>query len=98
MVLGRAHHPAQRRPMDLACHHLEKKMTRETSQAMDGRPGQILEGNDLEDDSARQVNLEAAEAFAQPWDTTASQPWDTTASQPWDTTASQPWDTTASQR
>ena len=28
MVLGRAHQPPQRRPMDLACHHLETIMTR----------------------------------------------------------------------
>ena len=28
MVLGRAHQLTQRRPMDLACHHLEKHITR----------------------------------------------------------------------
>ena len=28
MVLGRAYQPPQRRPMDLACHHLETIMTR----------------------------------------------------------------------
>ena len=27
MVLGRAYQPPQRRPMDLACHHLETIMT-----------------------------------------------------------------------
>ena len=44
----------QRRPMDLACHHLEtirqEKATRETSHAMEGRHGQILEGHDLAED------------------------------------------------
>ena len=45
MVLGRAYHQPQRRPMDLTCHHLEtiwqETTTRETSQAVERRPGQI---------------------------------------------------------
>ena len=64
VVLGRAHQPPQRRPMDLACHHLEtigqEKTTRETSQVAERRPGQILERHDLAEDSTRQANLEAA--------------------------------------
>ena len=47
VVLGRTHQPPQRRPMGLACRHWEtirqEKTTRETSQAVEGRPGQILE-------------------------------------------------------
>ena len=62
MVLGRAHQPPQRRPMDLACHHLDtmrqERTTRKTSQAVQRQPGQILEGHDLVEDSARQDNLE----------------------------------------
>ena len=54
----------QRRPMDLACHHLEtirqERTTRETSQVVERRPGQILERHDLAEDSTRQANLEAA--------------------------------------
>ncbi len=64
MVLGRAYQPPQRQPMDLACHHLEtiwqEKTTRETSQAMERRPGQILERHDMAKDSTRQSNLETA--------------------------------------
>ena len=64
VVLGGAHRPLQRRAMDLACHHLEtirqEKMTRETSQAVERRPGQILERHDLAEDSTRQTNLETA--------------------------------------
>ncbi len=62
IILGRAYQPPQRRPMDLACHHLEttcqEKTTRETSQAVERRPGQILERHDMADDSTRQGNLE----------------------------------------
>ena len=43
MVMGRAYQPPQRRQMDFACHHLEaiwqEKTTRETSQAVERRPG-----------------------------------------------------------
>ena len=49
--------------MDLACHHLEttkENMTMETSQAVERRPGQILERHDLAEDSTRQGNLETA--------------------------------------
>ena len=57
MVLGRARQLLQRRPMDLACHRLETirqvETTRETSQAVDRRPGQILERHDLAEDIAR---------------------------------------------
>ena len=64
MVRGRAYQPPQRRLMDLACHHLEtiqqEKTTRETSQAADRRPGQILERHDLAEDSAREANLKTA--------------------------------------
>ena len=44
--LGKANQPPQRYPVDLACHHLEtiqEKTTRETSQAVERQPGQILE-------------------------------------------------------
>ena len=64
MVLGRAYQPPQRQPMDLACHHLEtiwqENTTRETSQAVERRPGQILERHDMAEDSTRQGNVEAA--------------------------------------
>ena len=64
MVLDRAQQPPQRRPLDLACHHLEtirqEKTTRETSQAVERRLGQILERHDLAENSARQANLETA--------------------------------------
>ena len=64
MVLGRAYQPPQRQPMDLACHHLEtiwqEKKTRETSQVVERRPGQILERHDMAEDSTRQANLETA--------------------------------------
>ena len=43
MVLARAYQPPQRQRVDLACHHLEtiwqEKTTRETSQAVESRPG-----------------------------------------------------------
>ena len=68
MVLGRAYQPPQIRPMDLTCHHLEtirqEKTTKETSQEVERRPGQILERPDMAKDSTRQGNLETA--FAQP--------------------------------
>ena len=55
---------SQIRLMDLTCHHLEtilqEKTTRETSQAVERRPGQILERHDLAGDSPRQANLEVA--------------------------------------
>ena len=64
MVLGRAHRPPQRQPVDLACYHLETILqvntTREASQAAERRPGQILERHDLAEDSTRQGNLETA--------------------------------------
>ena len=67
MVLGRAYQPPQRRPMDHACYHLEtikivlqEKTTRETSQAVERRPGQILERHDLAEESTIQANLETA--------------------------------------
>ena len=60
MVLGRTYQPSQRRPMDLACHQLEtvwqERTTSETSQAVERRPGQILAGHDLAEDSTRQAN------------------------------------------
>ena len=40
--------------------HTTRKATRETSQAVDRRPGQILEGHNLAEDSAIRANLEAA--------------------------------------
>ena len=59
-----SHQPPQRRQMDHACHHLEttwqEKMTRNTSQEVERRPGQILERHDLIEDSTRQANLEEA--------------------------------------
>ena len=62
--LGRARQPPQRRPMNLACHQLEtiwqETTTRETSQAVERRPGQILERHDLAEDSTKQANLETA--------------------------------------
>ena len=42
-------------------------MTRETSQTVERRSGQILKRHDMAEDSARQANLEThAEAYAQP--------------------------------
>ena len=50
--------------MDLACHHLESiqqdNMTREISQAVGKRPGQILERHDLAEDTTIQANLDTA--------------------------------------
>ena len=68
MVLGRAHQPPQRRPMDLTFHHLEntiiwqEKTTRETSQAVERGSVQILERHDLPDDntSSRPLLMETA--------------------------------------
>ena len=64
MVLGRAYQPPHRRPMDLACHHLEtiwqEKTTRETSQAVERRSRQVLERHDMAEESTRQGNLETA--------------------------------------
>ena len=64
MVLGSAYQPPQTRSMDLARHHLEtirqEKTTRETSQAVERRPGQILERHDMAEDSTRQANMETA--------------------------------------
>ena len=54
MVLGRANQPPQRQPMD------QEKTTRETSQAMKRRPGQILERHDMTEDSTRPAKLETA--------------------------------------
>ena len=46
--------------------HMTRKKTRETSQAVERRPGQILELHDMAEDSTCQGNLEThAEAFAQ---------------------------------
>ena len=62
MVLGRAYQTPHRQPMDLACHNLEtisqEKKTRETSQAMERQPGQILERHDMAENSTRQGHLE----------------------------------------
>ena len=77
MVLGRAYQPPQRQLMDLVCHHLETikimtgKTTRETSQAVERRPGQILERHDIVEDSTR-IWRRHADAFAHPRDTTAA--------------------------
>ena len=50
--------------MDLACHHLEsirqEMTTREISQAVERRSGQILERHDLAEEGTRQANLETA--------------------------------------
>ena len=55
MVLGRAYQPPQRWPIDLARHHLEtiwhENTTRETSQAVERRPGQILERHDMAEET-----------------------------------------------
>ena len=51
--------PPQR--LDLACHYsqtIRQENTKsETSQAVERRPGQIQEGHDQAEDSARQANL-----------------------------------------
>ena len=64
MVLGRELQPPQRRLRDLACHHVypirKENTTRETRQAVERRPGHILEGHDLAEDSPRETNLETA--------------------------------------
>ena len=61
VVLGRTHRPPQRRPVDLACLHVEtirqEHTTRETSEAVERRSGQILEWNPWR---------RHADAFAQP--------------------------------
>ena len=54
MVLGRAYQPPQRRPMDLARHHLETIDKKRRS----GGDGQILERHDMAEDSTRQGHLE----------------------------------------
>ena len=71
MVMDRAYQPPQIRPVDLACHHLEtisqEKTTTGTSQAVEKRPGLILERCDLAEDSRdRPTWRRHAEAFAQP--------------------------------
>ena len=62
--MGRVHRLPQRRPMYLTRHHLEmirqEKTTRETSQEVERRPGQILERYDMAEDSTRQGHLERA--------------------------------------
>ena len=64
MVLGRADQPPQRRPMDLASHHLEnmreENTTRETSKAwrddLDATcTHTVLEGHDLAGDTTIQA-------------------------------------------
>ena len=64
MVMGMAYRRPQRRPTDLARHHLEtilqEKTTRETSQEVERRHGQLLERHDLAEDSTIQANLETA--------------------------------------
>ena len=63
VVLGREYQPPQRRPMDLVCHYAETvwhEKTRETSQMMERRPGQILERHELAEDSTREANWETA--------------------------------------
>ena len=75
VVLGRAHQLPQRRPMDLACHHLERKKRRQ------GRPAKRWR-DDLDkywSDTIWQRTAQDrviwgrhAEAFAQPRDTTAA--------------------------
>ena len=51
MVLGRTNQPPQRQPMDLTCHLLDtiwqENAKMETIQAVERRPGQILEQHDL---------------------------------------------------
>ena len=62
VVPGRAHQRPQSRPINHTCRYLEtiqKTMTRETSQSVERRPGQILGRHDLAEDRARQVKLEA---------------------------------------
>ena len=62
MVLGRAHQPPKKKPMDIACLHLEnirqEKTKRETSPTVERRPGQILERHDLAEDGTRQANMD----------------------------------------
>ena len=63
MVLGRACQPPQRRPMVLACHHLETIiMTRKDDKGDQPSGGEttwtILEGHYLTEDSTIQANLE----------------------------------------
>ena len=64
MVLGRPYQPPQRRPMALVCYHLDticqEKTTRETSQAVERGPRQILERHDMAEESTIQGNLETA--------------------------------------
>ena len=54
-----AHQPPQRRPMDVACHHVEtirqENTTRDASQLAERRPGQILERRDLAEDNTIQA-------------------------------------------
>ena len=64
MVLGRAYQPPQRRPMDLANHHLEticqENTTRETSQAVERRAGKYCSDRIWQHNSTRQANLKPA--------------------------------------
>ena len=63
VVLGRAHQPPQRRPLDLASHHYEtmRKETHNQGDQQSGgemtwtRPAQILEAHDLAGDTTRQA-------------------------------------------
>ena len=74
MVLGRAYQPPKRRPMDLACHHYDKKIRQ-------GRPAKRWR-DDLDkywSDTIWQRKAQYsviwrrhADAFAQPRDTTAA--------------------------
>ena len=49
---------------------MTRNTTRETIQAVERRPEQLLERHDMAENSTRHVNLETAcEAFAQPRDT-----------------------------
>ena len=61
VVMGRAHRPHQRRQRNFTFNHSEtirqENATNEANQAVERRPGQLLERHDLADDSARLANL-----------------------------------------
>ena len=72
MVLGRAHQHPQRRPMDLACHHLETR--RQGRQAKRWRDSWTNTGATRSGRGQHTIGLtwrRHAEAFAQPRDTMA---------------------------
>ena len=72
MVLGRAYQPPQRRPMDLACHHLKRRQGRPAKRWKDDLHKYWSDTIWQRKAQYRVIWRRHAEAFAQPWDTTAA--------------------------